>query len=253
MKPLWDIFDQHWGPTASRGAGTDLVDDDADRHAAAAPPEESAAVTADEISSTTVVDDSVTMMDSQLVPDGPDDQPMPFDDSMDEPMDEEDEELLPEDSQPLFPEDSQPLPDEPLIPEDSQPLIPDDSQPLTETVLEDSQDPEPSLVVGEESKPANGPCPVCGKVGPHECADSDPGPCRDELNREMDSQRDDLRKKIQRLRCSFPFQNQTCLRSFKNGKLWQHVGMKMFKNFFIGFWLAGPLQGYWRHRPRKGS
>lgn len=207
MKPLWDIFDQHWGATASRGAGTDLilVDDDADRHAAAAPPEESAAVTADEISSTTVVDDSVTMMDSRLVPDGPDGQPMPFDDSMDEPMGEEDEELLPEDSQPLFPEDSQPL-----IPDDSQPLpdeplIPDDSQPLTETVLEDSQDPEPSLVVGEESKPANGPCPVCGKVGPHECADSDPGPCREELNREMDSQRDDLRKKIQRLRCGFPF------------------------------------------------
>jgi hypothetical protein len=207
LKPLWDIFDQHWGATASRGAGTDLilVDDDADRHAAAAPPEDSAAVTADEMSSTTVVDDSVTMRDSRLVPDGPDGQPMPFDDSMDEPMGEEDEELLPEDSQPLFPEDSQPL-----IPDDSQPLpdeplIPDDSQPLTETVLEDSPDPEPSLVVGEESKPANGPCPVCGKVGPHECADSDPGPCREELNREMDSQRDDLRKKIQRLRCGFPF------------------------------------------------
>ena len=69
-------------------------------------------------------------------------------------------------------------PDSPLAPE-----IPD-SQPQDE----------------ETWKLYFGSCAVCGKSGPHDCADSDVGPSKAEVSQEMDHIRVDLVEKIKKIK-----------------------------------------------------
>lgn len=88
-------------------------------------------------------------------------------------------------------EEPEPYPEVP----DTLPEVPDtfpDTPPATE--IPDSQPQDE-----ETWKLYFGSCAVCGKSGPHECADTDVGPSKQEVSQEMDHMRTDLLEKIKKI------------------------------------------------------
>ena len=188
MQPFWNILDHQWGHTSTSTdpyAPVPADDDDDEESSPGSPrPEPSGASGPEPVLDPAEIDHG----DDTLV---------------EEPETSEDVgNTFIDDSQPVDSIEDAPSSADALPPiPDSQPRDPEEWKALEEiSALHDQAAP------GHHQPAAAAACAVCGKLGAHECLDTDVGPDPEKVQAEMDAMRADLVQRIRSARWGDPKQ-----------------------------------------------